>query len=186
MPVTARFSERFYQKFGDEVTNELVDWLNAVDTSYRREFRELFDANFGRLDDRMDGLERLFDARFGRLDDRMDGLERLFDARFGRLDDRANGLEQRFDARFGRLDDRAKGLEQLFDANFGRLEARMAELRSELRAESDVRFAEVRAGMKSLEARIDARLEFLKSELLRWMFLFWVGTMGTVLAILKL
>jgi hypothetical protein len=52
----------------------------------------------------------------------------------------------------------------LFEANFGRLEARMA----------------------ALEARVDAGLADLKSELLRWMFLFWVGTMGTVLAILKL
>ena len=49
MPVTARLSRRFYEKLGDEVTNELVDWLNAVDQSYRQEFRELFDANFSRL-----------------------------------------------------------------------------------------------------------------------------------------
>ena len=53
---------------------------------------------------------------------------------------------------------------ELFEANFGRVEARLGEL----------------------EARMDAKLEGLKSELLRWMFLFWVGTMGTVLAILKL
>jgi len=33
---------------------------------------------------------------------------------------------------------------------------------------------------------MDAKLSELKSELLRWMFLFWVGTMGTVLAIVKL
>jgi len=33
---------------------------------------------------------------------------------------------------------------------------------------------------------LDARLSELKSELLCWMFLFWVGTMGAVLAILKL
>jgi hypothetical protein len=53
---------------------------------------------------------------------------------------------------------------ELFDANFARLEARM----------------------DAFEARVDAKLEALKSELLRWMFLFWVGTMGTVLAIVKL
>jgi len=33
---------------------------------------------------------------------------------------------------------------------------------------------------------VDANLSELKSERLRWMFLFWVGTMGTMLAILKL
>ncbi len=85
MPITAKLSKKFYDKLGDEVANELVEWPNTVDTSYRQEFKELFEANFGRL-----------------------------------------------------------------------------------------------------EARLDAKLGALKSELLRWMFLFWVGTMGTVLAILKL
>ena len=85
MPITAKLSRRFYERFGDDVVNELAEWLNTVDTSYRQEFKDLFEANFGRL-----------------------------------------------------------------------------------------------------EARMDAKLERLKSELLRWMFLFWVGTMGTVLAIVKL
>lgn len=103
MPITAKLSRRFYEKLGDEVANELVVWLNAVDESYRREFRELFEAHFSRLDERMKALEARFEARLA-------------------------------------------------------------------------------AG----DSRIDAKLEALKSELLRWMFLFWVGTMGTVLAVLKL
>jgi hypothetical protein len=49
MPITAKLSRQFYEKLGDEVTNELVTWLNAVDDSYRQEFRELFDANFGQV-----------------------------------------------------------------------------------------------------------------------------------------
>jgi hypothetical protein len=103
MPVTAKLSQKFYQRLGDDVANELVEWLNAVDTSYRQEFKDLFEANFGRV------------------------------------------------------------------------EARMDELR-----------AEVRSDLGRLESRMDAKLSELKSELLRWMFLFWVGTMGTVLAIVKL
>jgi hypothetical protein len=85
VPVTVKLSKRFYETFGDEVADELVGLLNAADDAYRREFRDLFEAHFGRL-----------------------------------------------------------------------------------------------------EARVDAKLEALKSELLRWMFLFWVGTMGTVVALLKL
>jgi hypothetical protein len=43
------------------------------------------------------------------------------------------------------------------------------------------------AGLEErLTARMDAKLADLKAELLTWMFLFWVGTMGTVLAIVKL
>ncbi len=107
MPVTARLSQQFFQRLGDEVTNELVAWLNDVDASYRQEFKELFEANFARIEARMEALEARTDSKLDRL-----------------------GTEMR------------------------------GEFRSDL--------AE------------------LKSELLRWMFLFWVGTMGTVLAILKL
>ena len=92
MPITAKLSRSFYDKLGDDVANELVEWLNTVDSSYRQEFKDLFEAHFGRLEARMDGLE----------------------------------------------------------------------------------------------ARVDRKLEVMKSELLRWMFFFWIGSMGTVLAILKL
>lgn len=30
MPITAKLSRRFYETLGDEVANEMVDWLNAV------------------------------------------------------------------------------------------------------------------------------------------------------------
>ena len=103
MPVTAKLSNKFYERLGDDVANELVEWLNLVDTSYRQEFKELFEANFGRVEARLQAME-----------------ERI--------------------------------------------------------AQSEVR----------LEARMDAKLADLKSELLKWMFLFWVGTMGTVLAIVRL
>jgi hypothetical protein len=54
MPVTAKLSRKFYETFGDELTNELVNWLNQVDTSYRTEFRELFEVHFGRFDAKLD------------------------------------------------------------------------------------------------------------------------------------
>jgi len=30
MPVTAKLSRKFYEAFGDEIANELVDWFNQV------------------------------------------------------------------------------------------------------------------------------------------------------------
>ncbi len=54
MPMTAKLSRGFYEKLGDEVANELVEWLNGMDTTYRQEFSDLFEANFGRLDARME------------------------------------------------------------------------------------------------------------------------------------
>lgn len=81
-----------YDRFGDELTNELVNWMNQVDATYRAEFRELFEVHFAR-----------FDAK----------------------------LEQR-------------------------------------------------------AAQLEAKMEQMKTELLRWNFLFWIGTLGTVIALLKL
>src|SRR6266545_4839871 len=54
MPVTAKLSRAFYERFGDELTNELVEWFNQVDTTYRLEFRDLFDTSFARFDAKLE------------------------------------------------------------------------------------------------------------------------------------
>jgi len=54
MPVTARLSRRFYEKFGDEVVNELVELLNQVDATYRSELRETNELNFARFAAKLD------------------------------------------------------------------------------------------------------------------------------------
>ena len=54
MPVTARLSRKFYAKFGDDVTNELVEWFNAVDATYRSDLREINELNFARFDAKVD------------------------------------------------------------------------------------------------------------------------------------
>ena len=53
MPVTAKLSRKFYDKLGDDVANELVDWFNTVDLTYRQEFRELFETSFSRIEARL-------------------------------------------------------------------------------------------------------------------------------------
>ncbi len=106
MPVTAKFSEEFYAKFGHRVADELVDWFNQVDATYRSEFRELFEVHFAR-----------------------------------------------------------------FDAN---LEQRIAALRAELHPE-----------VAGLRGEFTQALTALETRLIRWMFLFWVGTTGTMIALLR-
>ena len=54
MPVTATLSRKFYEQFGDELTNELVNWMNQVDAGYRAEFRELFEVHFSRFDAKLE------------------------------------------------------------------------------------------------------------------------------------
>ena len=53
MPV-AKLSREFYEKFGDKLTDELVSCLNSIEGSYRAELRDLFDAQFGRFDEKLE------------------------------------------------------------------------------------------------------------------------------------
>jgi hypothetical protein len=54
VPVTAKLSRRFYEQFGDELTNELVDWFNSVDASYHVSLREHNEALFARFEARLE------------------------------------------------------------------------------------------------------------------------------------
>ena len=49
MPVTARLSSKFYERFGDDIATELVDWFNAVDSTYQTQLREINDLNWERF-----------------------------------------------------------------------------------------------------------------------------------------
>lgn len=50
MPVTAKLSRKFYERFGDDLTNELVEWFNQVDATYRSELRETNELNWARFE----------------------------------------------------------------------------------------------------------------------------------------
>lgn len=49
MPVTAKLSRNFYEKLGDDVAAELVDWFNAVDATYKSELKETNELNWERF-----------------------------------------------------------------------------------------------------------------------------------------
>ena len=115
MPITTQFSRQFYDTLGHEVADELVAWFNTVDATYRSEFRELFELNFSRFNDR---------------------------------------------------------LEREIRALRSEMEAKISELRSDLQA----RIAEG-------EARIDRRISAMEVRLIRWMFVFWIGSLGTMIAL---
>jgi hypothetical protein len=121
MPVTARLSKRFYEALGEDVANEMVDWFNSVDATYKADLRDLIEVQ-----------------------------------------------AQRFDAR---------------------LEQRLAETRADLRSEiGQVRsemltgFAQLRTEMGSGSAALRTEMADLRAELIKWMFLFWLGTVAATLA----
>ena len=63
MPVTAKLSRLFYERLGEEVTNELVDWFNSVDATYRADLRELNELNFARFDAKLEQRIAALDAK---------------------------------------------------------------------------------------------------------------------------
>jgi hypothetical protein len=99
MPVTAKLSRRFYEQFGDELTNELVEWFNSVDATYQTDLRELNELNFARFDAKLEQRVAALDAKIdsvrARLDAKIDGLEK-------RLDAKIDGLEAKLEAKMDR------------------------------------------------------------------------------------
>ena len=82
MPVTAKLSKRFYEVLGEDVANELVEWFNAVDATYRSDLRELNELNFARFDAKLEQratqLDAKIDQRFGEVRAEIrEGLARL-------------------------------------------------------------------------------------------------------------
>ena len=126
MPVTAKLSLKFYEKLGEAVATELVEWFNAVDATYRSDLRELNELNFAR-----------FDAK---------------------------------------------------------LEQRMAELRTDLRAEIRevvVMEAEGLRGeiceqgrqLATVQTQLIREIEQVRSSVIKWSFVFYIGTALTVLGL---
>lgn len=89
MPVTARLSKRFYDVFGEEIANELVNWFNQVDDTYRANLREMNELNFGRFDAKLEQRLAELDAKWG---GRWTELDAKWDGRWTQLDAK---LEQR-------------------------------------------------------------------------------------------
>lgn len=104
MPVTAKLSRKFYERLGDDIAGELVDWFNSVDTEYQRQYREANDLNW-----------------------------------------------ERFKAE---------------------LHAQGEELRAELRTQG----SELRGEMQVQTARLSAEIARAQADLMKWMFLYWTGS----------
>lgn len=66
MPVTAKLSKQFYDRLGEAVTNELVDWFNQVDAAYKFDLREINEMNFARFDAKLEQRFAESDAKVDR------------------------------------------------------------------------------------------------------------------------
>ena len=79
MPVTAKLSRRVYEQLGDDVANAIVEWFNAVDSTYKADLRELNEVNFARFDAKMG-------ERFARFDERISRFEASVGERISRFE----------------------------------------------------------------------------------------------------
>ena len=131
MPVTAKLSRRFYETFGDEIANELVEWFNQVDATYRADLLQINELNFSRFDARLEQRTAQIQAK---LEQRMTQVE-------AKLEQRVARVEAKLEQRIARVE--------------AKLEQRIARVEAEL-------------GQRIAEARADS---------IKWMFVFWVGTL---------
>jgi hypothetical protein len=94
MAVTAKLSKRFYERLGDEIANELVDWFNSVDAAYKSDLRDLNEVNFARFDAK---LEQRFAEFREEMNAKFDGLRIEMNSKFDSLRNDVNarigGLE---------------------------------------------------------------------------------------------
>jgi len=168
VPASARLLQKLKESWGDELTQDLVSWVNEAQTVNRAELRELADLYFARAGDRLEARIALSEARFGAmLDERLAASEAKFGAK---LDDRIAASEAKLEARFG-----AKLTE--------RIAASEATLEAKLGARLDERINGVQLEIARLGGRLDAGLAGLRAEVasqmrdqMKWMFVFWAGT----------
>jgi hypothetical protein len=96
VPVTAKLSRRFYEQFGDETANELVNWFNTVDTTYRSDLREINELNFARFEAK---LEQRFAEQDARIERRFAEQEVRMEKGFADMEKRFVVLEAKLDTR---------------------------------------------------------------------------------------
>lgn len=118
LPVTAKLSRRFYDQLGDDVANELVNWFNAVDETYRNQLRELNELNWERFRSelRAEGIAIRSDV-----EKRLSEMDKNLGSRFSAVEARFVAM----DTRFERVEANFPTLEERIDAKFARCETRM-------------------------------------------------------------
>ena len=97
-----------------------------------------------------------------------------------------------------RVDDKRAELRELNEANFARFDARLGERSAELQgalARSEAQLDELRSGidakisdlrreMETGFARLETRIEQRTADIMKWSFVFWVGSVATVVGAL--
>ncbi|HYC50087.1 MAG TPA: hypothetical protein VEB19_03160 [Gemmatimonadaceae bacterium] len=111
MPITAKLSREFYERFGDKVVNEMVDLFNRIDDASRSDLRLLNEQNALRYESKLDQRTAELQAK---LDQRTAELEAKIDKRTTELEAKIDQMNARIDTRFS---DQEKKLEAALHAH---------------------------------------------------------------------
>jgi hypothetical protein len=110
MPVTAKLSRLFYERLGEQVANELVDWLNSVDLTYRSDLRDINELNYAR-----------FSAEAGaRIAEQTAWIKSRFAEQTAWIETRFAEMDARIDRRFAEMDAKFEKRFAEMDAKFER------------------------------------------------------------------
>ena len=112
-------SRQFYDRFGDEIANELVEWFNQVDATYRGDLRELNELNFARFDAKLEQRFAEYDAKLAR---RLAEYDVRLERRFAEYDVK---LERRFAESDVKLERRFAQQDTKWEQRFAGLETRL-------------------------------------------------------------
>ena len=185
MPVTAKLSKSFYDALGENVANELVDWFNQVDATYRADLRELNDLNFQRFDAKMGERFAEFETKMER---RFAGMEAKMDLRFADMDQRFVGMEAKMDLRFADMDQQFAGMEAKMDLRFADTETKTDLRFTGTDAKMATGFASVRDELMerlvSQQQLADFRAEVSDKlgDFMKWTVVLWTTTILAVIA----
>jgi len=161
VPVTAKLSRKFYERFGDDITTELVDWFNAVDETYRNQLKEINELSWERFKAHLDA--RIADLRTewhtGMATFAADFREEMKRG-FAGVDEKFAGIDGKFagiDAKFAAIDVRFAAVDEKFAVTHGKITAMGASLQNEFHREM--------------------------RELFRWTAVFWITTMISLIGV---
>ena len=162
MPVTAKLSKLFYDRFGEQVVDELVNWLNTFDSGYRTELRDLNENNFARFDAR---LEQRFAEQDAKIEKRFAEQDIKLEKRFAEQDAK---FEMRFAEQREKFEKRFAEQGEKFERRFAAIEGRQIAL--------DAKVDRVGAELREV-------LERALKEQTRWMFVAWASLLIPIIGL---
>lgn len=124
MPVILKPSKELVEQLGDQVTSELVGWLNTMDASQKAELRDMNEQNFVRFDAKLEQrvveLHAKLDAKIDRvgaaLDAKIDRVGAALDAKIDRV---GVALDAKIDRVDSKIDKTAAELKEVLERRLG-------------------------------------------------------------------